>query len=119
MKAPSVWQSTVALGLLAAVLPGAAMAYCAEPSIYRTPPSPPSYGRPSAPYCLSGFAFSGKHTCDEYEIDSYVSDVNRYIDELNDFVAEAAEFASSARLFAEEALTFARCEAEDIQIQRK
>lgn len=119
LRIPSVCLFVAASGLLIIALPASALAYCAQPSMYRTPPSPPSYGRPNVPYCLSGFAFSGKHSCERYQIDSYISEVDRYIDELNDYVAEANDFAISADRFAEEALAFARCEAEDIRRQHK
>jgi hypothetical protein len=77
------------------------------------PDAPGSYEKPDPPYCLSGYKYSGKHTCDSYEIDRYVDEINDYVRKLNDYVSEAGDYARAARNFAEEASTYARCEAED------
>ena len=70
-----------------------AMAYCYEPS---APYSKPY--KPSVPYCVNEWA--GTHTCDEWEInnyysqlESYRSDVEYYIRQLNNYIDEAVEYA--------------------------
>ena len=89
-------------------------AYCYEPSMYEAPPEPPrSFNKPSVPYCLDGYSYSGKHTCDQWEVDAYIDDVNDYIRQLNNYVEEANSFANSAARFASEAADYARCEADD------
>lgn len=93
-----------------------AEAYCNEPSMFETEPSAPSsYSKPSAPYCLSGYSYTRKHTCDQWEIDSYIDEVNDYIRKLNDYTAEAQAFASSAIAFANEAADYAECEADEVK----
>lgn len=97
-----------------------AEAYCSEPSMYETTPSAPSsYSKPSAPYCLSGYSYTRKHTCNQWEIDSYIDEVNDYIRKLNDYADEARSFANSAIAFANEAADYAKCEADDVKSEFK
>ena len=86
---------------------GSANAYCSEPSV---PNIPPSYGKPSPPFCMSEYQFTRKHTCDSWEIDSYFNEVNDYIRKLNNYVQEATSFAN-------EASEYAKCEANDVKSQ--
>ncbi|MDR7029824.1 hypothetical protein [Rhizobium rosettiformans] len=97
-----------------------AWAYCYEPSESFSPPEgPSSYSKPSVPYCLSSYRFSGEHTCEQWEIDSYQRDVEEYVDKLQVYMNEAAEVARQAATFAEEVETYARCEAEEVLSQHK
>lgn len=90
------------------------LAYCSEPSFYATAPSPPGlYSKPSPPYCLNDFRFSGRHTCESWEIDGYINEINNYINDLNSYVGEANDFANAATRFANDAADHARCEAEE------
>lgn len=110
------WAVAVSL----AFAPGPALAFCSEPSFYESAPDAPgSYEKPRVPYCLSGYSYSGRHTCDEWEIDAYFDDVNDYIDELNDYLREANRFAEEAARFAADAYEYARCEAEDVKRQHE
>jgi hypothetical protein len=93
---------------------GGAYAFCSNPSFYSNAPDPP-YGKPSAPFCLSGYKFSGTHECDSWEIDSYIDDINRYIRELGNYVDEAVSFANEAASFANEAANYAECESREAQ----
>ena len=91
-------------------------AFCSEPSMYSSPPSAPGfYSKPDAPFCLSGYSYSGTHTCDSWEIDSYINEINDYIRQLNHYADEANSFARSAINFANEAADYARCEANDVK----
>lgn len=102
------------------VLPTSALAFCYEPSFYvSAPDAPGSFAKPSVPYCLDGYSYTGRHTCSGWEIDSYFDEVNDYIDKLNDYVREANELARSAARFAEEAYEYARCEAEEVKRQHE
>lgn len=97
----------------------ATLAYCSEPSASISLPDAPSYSRPSVPYCLSNFRFSGEHTCGEWEINAYQRSVNQYIGELQEYMDEAASAARDAANYAEEAAEYARCEAEEVAGQHK
>lgn len=97
-----------------------AQAYCYEPSFSEDPPDPPGkYYRPDVPYCLAEYSYSGSHTCDSWEIETYKSEVEDYIRKLNDYISEAVDFADEARRFAEEASDFARCEANEVLSQHE
>lgn len=93
-----------------------AQAYCYEPTMYENPPDVPgSYERPDPPYCLSGYSYTRRHTCETWEINSYIDDLNEYIRKLNDYVDAANSYASAAAQFANEAYEYAECEAEDVK----
>lgn len=95
-----------------------AIASCFEPNFFNSIPS--AYlRRPSVPYCLSNYSYSGQHSCDQWEIDSYLSDIDNYIDDLNAFIDEANRFASDARQYASEVYEFAECEAREVQSQHE
>ena len=72
------------------------MAWCSEPSVsYLYTPT-----KPSVPWCVN--EWNNTHTCDEWEIDSYYSDIEAYnndvegfIYQLNNYVDEAVEYARS------------------------
>lgn len=106
-------------GLLAMAATEAA-AYCSEPSFSETAPDAPgTYERPDVPYCLQEYRWSGRHTCDDWEIDSYQNEVNDYVDELNDYLSEVVAFANEATRYAQEADDYARCEAQEVVSQHK
>ncbi len=109
----------VAFGILSATVGGAG-AFCSEPYGKLTlPDAPGSYGRPNVPYCLSGYKWSGKHECDDWELDSYKREVSNYIDQLNTYVNEANEVARKAQRFAQEAYDYATCEADEVASQHR
>ena len=95
-------------------------AFCSEPYDPPTvPDAPGSYVRPSVPYCLSGYKWSGKHECDSWELDRYKREVEEYIDKLNSYVNDANDLAIEAQRFAQEAYNYARCEAEEVSTQHQ
>lgn len=97
-----------------------AFSYCSEPSFYGSAPDAPStYSKPSVPYCMSGYSYSGDHDCEDYEIDAYFDEVNYYIDKLNDYVDEAREFHSNMTRFVNDAIEYAQCEARDVRTQHE
>jgi hypothetical protein len=95
-------------------------AFCYEPSLtVSVPDAPGSFARPSVPYCLSDYSWSGRHTCDSWELDSYKRNVDDYIAQLNRYIEEANDLASSVRRFAEEAYDYAVCEANEVSAQHQ
>ena len=100
------------ISMTSAFAGNAAHAFCSEPTFSENKPDAP-YRAPSPPFCLSDFKWSRKHTCDDWEIDSYVDEINRYVRQLNDYVDEANSFAKNAITFAQEAAEFAECEAKE------
>jgi hypothetical protein len=105
---------------LTAFIPLQAYAFCSEPSENIDFPDPPgSISRPSVPFCLSSYKYSGTHTCDQWEIDSYQRKIRDYVSELQTFMSEAYDAAKEAADFATEAEEYARCEADDVASQFK
>lgn len=106
---------------LIAALPTPAFAYCSEPYPPRVslPDPPGSYSKPSVPYCLSSYSYSGRHSCDQWEIDAYKRAIDDYISKLNEFVNEAYDAAQAAIKFAKDAEAYAKCEASDVTSQHK
>lgn len=108
------------LVLVLACVPVPALAYCSEPSFSEDPPDAPgSYSRPDVPFCLQEYQWSGTHTCDSWELDSYKADVEDYVQRLNTYLEEANSFAEEAVEYAEDAAAYARCEADDVVSQHK
>ena len=80
----------------------------------RAPDAPASYTKPDAPYCMSGYSYSRKHTCDEWEIRSYLAEIDDYVSKLKEYATEAAGFADKAATFANDAVGYANCEKDDV-----
>lgn len=121
----ATWQIRMKLGALAvfAAIIGPveqSHAYCSEPSFYQTGPvAPGSYSKPDVPFCLSTYSYSGTHTCNDWEIDSYRDEVKDYVRKLQDYADEANDFANAAILFANEAVDYAKCEAKEVNTQHE
>lgn len=111
----------IAAALALILLPSGALAYCSEPyaRFPSKPETPGSYSKPLVPYCLSSMKFSGTHTCDSWEIDSYKREVEDYIDKLQTYADDAYAAARDAAQFARDAEAYAKCEAEDVASQHK
>ena len=93
--------------LFSIIFSNSAFAFCSEPN---APDSPSTLFKPSLPYCLRGYSYSGTHDCEDYEIDNYKSKVADYIRELNDYISEVQRYH-------DEAVDYAKCEAEDVKNQ--
>lgn len=93
--------------------PNLAWAYCSQPMLMgsqRVPDAPGSYDRPDQPYCMT----SGDG-CEQWEIDSYINEVERYIDKLNEFIDESSAHAKKVITYANEASEYAQCEVDEIK----
>lgn len=86
-----------------------AFAYCSEPD---APDPPASYSKPDVPYCLSEFAWSGEHSCDEWEVTNYFNEVDDYITKLKSYLEEVEHYQS-------EAYEYAQCMAEEVKSQHE
>lgn len=83
-------------------------------------PSPPSsYEKPDVPFCLSTFSYTNEHTCESWEIDSYVGDVEKYVEKMRDYASEAVNHANKMREYALSAQAYASCEIEDVVSQHE
>jgi hypothetical protein len=89
-------------------------AACSKPSFYATEPDAPgSFSKPSVPYCFHD------RSCDEWQVRSYVSDVEDYIRKLKQYANGAIDFSNEARSFAEDAISYAKCEADEVNSQHR
>lgn len=111
---------TLWVALVAVLTPFQAFAYCSEPYGRVTfPDAPGSYAKPSVPYCLSSYSYSGTHTCEEWEISSYQNDVESYVSKLQAYADESLEAARKAARLAQEAQDYAKCQADEVSSQHK
>ncbi len=95
--------------------PTLALAFCSEPYARVTlPDAPGSIHRPSEPYCLSGYKFSKKHSCSDWEIRGYESEIEDYLNKLQAYANDAVDAANKAISFANDAKSYAKCESEDV-----
>lgn len=71
------------------------------------------------PFCLNSYSYSREHTCDEWELDSYFSDVEDYVSSLQAYLVEFNEYTRKVSRLAAEAETYAVCEAEEVSSQHE
>ena len=94
------------------IFPAHLLAYCSTP----THPEPPSsYQRPtkpSTPYCVN--TFSNTHTCSQWEIDSYNSDLEKYRYDIEDYIRKLKNYVSEASSFVNETVSYANCEIRNL-----
>jgi len=98
--------------VLSLFIPTYALAWCSEP---RAPSAPSTYSKPSkpsVPFCVN--EFSNTHTCDDWTINSYNSDLDRYRYEVDDYQRSLQSFVNDAGDFAREALEYANCEIRNL-----
>ena len=86
-----------------------AFGYCSEPD---APDPPASYSKPDVPFCLGDYAWSGEHTCDDWELENYFSEVEDYVRKLQDYLEDVDDYRK-------EAFEFAKCMAEEVQEQHE
>ena len=104
------WQKIIVCIVLVIFSTSKVWAYCSEPSFYGSEPGAPrSYERPDLPYCWHD------RSCDQWDVDGYINEINDYIDKLRDYTQEAADFANAAIQFQNDAVEYAKCEAEDVK----
>lgn len=97
-------ETGMARGRIASVLlalPVAANAMCFAP----TPPSAP-FIKPSEPFCVTKYRHARQMTCEQREIDAYVSS-------LKDYQRELQAYSEQARAYAYHAGEYAKCEAKE------
>jgi len=85
----------ITFACLVALSPSLADALCFEPS----PPSAPWGSPPTAPYHCSVNS-TGYDRCDDWEIESFRSDVESYIDKMQGYADDAVQYANDASDYA-------------------
>ena len=105
-------KSFLTIMVIVLFIPTYVLAYCSEP---RAPSAPSTYSKPSKPsipFCVN--EFSNTHTCDDWEINSYNSDLDRYKYEVDDYQRSLQSFVNDAGDFAREAHDYANCEIRNL-----
>ena len=81
-----------------------------------TPPSnwnkPIKPMKPSVPFCVN--EWNNTHTCDEWTINSYNSDVDYYNSQLQGYRYEVDNYIRELQNFANEAASYANCEIRNL-----
>jgi hypothetical protein len=85
-------------------------AYCMEPNASNLPSVP--YNKPSPPYCLIDYKFTGKHSCSKFDLDIYIQKINSYIESLQLYTQEVKDYAIKLVTKADD---YAICEAKEIK----
>lgn len=100
--------------VIIALSSGSAFAFCSQPSpgiLFDFPE--PYISEPTVPFCLSGYKYTGEHTCTEWEVDSYFSELEQYQSDLDSYISDVNDFMRKARRHAEEAEEYADCSMKE------
>ena len=87
-------------------------AWCSEPMAPSAPSSWSKPSKPSVPYCVN--EWNNTHTCDDWTINSYNSDLDNYRYDVERYQRELQSYVNDAQYFANEALDYANCEIRNL-----
>lgn len=104
----SFGQRAAIIALLSTLLPAQAFALCSEPSPPRFYASKPN--KPSTPFCVN--EFSRTHTCSDWEISRYNSDVESYNRELDRYRSAVSNYRYELDSYVRSARDYAQCESD-------
>ena len=94
------------------LIPTNVFAWCSEPMAPSVPSNWNKPSKPLVPFCVN--EWNNTHTCDDWTISSYNSDLDRYRYELEDYQRELQNYVNDAQYFANEALSYANCEIRNL-----
>lgn len=85
----------------------ALLALCGQASAFCSQPSPPMFKptKPTVPWCVN--EWNNTHTCSDWEIDSYNSDVRQYRNEVDRYI-------TGLNTYLDDAVAYAECEIRDL-----
>lgn len=89
-----------------------AFAFCMEPL---APDPPNTFNKPEkpfAPYCVN--EFTKTHTCNDWEISSYNSELEEYQDDVNYYIQDLKNYIKEAELYYEDVVSYAKCEVRNL-----
>ena len=89
-----------------------AFSWCSEPMAPSAPSSWSKPTKPSVPYCVN--EWSNTHTCDDWTINSYNSDVDYYNSQLQSYRYDVDNYVRELQNFANEAAAYANCEIRNL-----
>jgi hypothetical protein len=89
-----------------------ANSFCYEPSAPSTWSKPTKPVKPFVPFCVN--EFSNTHTCDEWTINSYNSDVSYYNSQLQSYNYELEDYVRKLENYVNDAQDYANCEIRNL-----
>ena len=89
-----------------------ANSFCYEPSALSTWSKPTKPVKPFVPFCIN--EFSNTHTCDEWTINSYNSDVSYYNSQLQSYNYELEDYVRKLQNYVNDAQEYANCEIRNL-----
>jgi hypothetical protein len=106
-------RTLIALIALSSAGPAIAVAGCYEPS----PPSryskPTKPEPPRKPFCAGGY--TGKNTCNEWEVSSYNSSVRSYNSDMETYQRDVEDYVRKLKQYLEDAQSYAVCEVKSLE----
>ena len=85
-----------------------AYSYCSAPMAPEPPGVYDKPTKPSVPFCVN--EIMNTHTCDDWEIDSYNSELSSYRSDIDFYVQKLKNYISEAEYFVNETVAYAKCE---------
>ena len=89
-----------------------AYSFCSEPSAPSTWSKPTKPMKPSVPFCVN--EYSNTHTCDEWTINSYNSDVSFYNSQLQSYNYDIDDYVRKLQNYVNDAQDYANCEIRSL-----
>ncbi len=89
-----------------------ANSFCYAPSAPSTWSKPTKPTKPFVPFCVN--EFSNTHTCDEWTINSYNSEVNYYNSQLQSYSYEIDDYVRKLQNYVNDAQDYANCEIRSL-----
>ena len=103
----------LAIMVLGFLIPTYVFAWCSEPMAPDAPSTYSKPSKPSVPFCVN--EWNNTHTCDDWTINSYNSDLDSYRYEVDAYQRSLQNYVNDAEYFAREAYDYANCEIRSLE----
>lgn len=105
-------RTLIALIVLLSAGPTIAAAGCYEPSAPGRYSKPTKPEPPSKPFCAG--AYTGRNTCNEWEISSYNASIRSYNSDLETYQRGVEDYVRKLKQYLDDAQTYAVCEVKSL-----
>jgi len=106
-------KKVIAIVVLGFLIPTYVFAWCSEPMAPDAPSTYSKPSKPSVPFCVN--EWNNTHTCDDWTINSYNSDLDSYRYEVDAYQRSLQNYVNDAEYFAGEAYDYANCEIRSLE----
>ena len=89
-----------------------AFGFCYAPTAPSNWDRPTKPTKPFVPYCVN--EWNNTHTCDDWTINSYNSDVDNYNSQLRSYSYDVDEYIRKLQYYVNEASEYANCEIRNL-----